>query len=46
VFGSASAPHEDLNGNGVVDPFDFSLLKHFFGGEPGPSSCDTGPPRP
>jgi len=36
-FGQPGFPDQDLNGNGVVDPFDFSLLKSRFGQPPGPS---------
>ena len=30
-------PDQDLNGNGIVDPQDFSILKSYFGKKPGPS---------
>jgi hypothetical protein len=31
---------EDLNGNGIVDPQDFSVLKSRFGQPPGPSALN------
>ncbi|MEN8763507.1 MAG: thrombospondin type 3 repeat-containing protein, partial [Thiogranum sp.] len=42
VFGSSTAPDQDLNGNGVVDPTDLSILKTYLAQElpPGPSCID------
>jgi len=31
------SPNHDLNGNGIVDPADFSILKTYLGKAPGPS---------
>jgi hypothetical protein len=37
VFGLTTAPDQDLNGNGIGDPTDFSITKSFLGQPPGPS---------
>ena len=39
-LGSPEAADQDLNGNGIVDQADFSILKANLGQPPGPSCTD------